>query len=127
MRDPLLGAGPSAATEAADGYYIRSFTEVGIVGTLAFGALILSVLIALRRVARSPAGDARAAAFGLVAGTFFVAAVGILIDTWVASRPMQLYWPAVGATIAALASDRLAASEPAGIPASTQVAGAVSP
>jgi hypothetical protein len=104
MRDPLLGAGPSAATEAADGYYVRSLTEVGILGTAAFAALVLSVVLALRRVVRSTAGDARAAAVGLLSGTVFVALVGILIDSWVASRVMQLYWPAVGATLAILAT-----------------------
>jgi hypothetical protein len=104
MRDPIFGAGPSAATEAADGYYIRSFTEVGVVGTLAFGALVMSVLVALRRVARSTVGDWRAAAIGLLAGTLFIALVGVLIDSWVASRVMQLYWPLVGATLAALLS-----------------------
>lgn len=103
MRDPVFGAGPSAATEAADGYYVRSFTEVGVVGTVAFGALILSVLLALWRVVRSTAGNARAAAVGLISGTIFIALVGILIDSWVASRVMQLYWPAVGATLAAVA------------------------
>ena len=102
MRDPIFGAGPSAATEAADGYYIRSFTEVGVAGTLAFGVLILSVLLALWRVIRSTAGDARAAAVGLISGTIFIGLVGVLIDSWVASRVMQLYWPAVGATLAAL-------------------------
>ena len=106
MRDPIFGAGPSAATEAADGYYVRSFTEVGIAGTLAFAVLILSVVLALRRVARLSVTYAQAAAFGLLAGTLFVALVGVLIDTWVASRVMQLYWPAVGATLAALHGSR---------------------
>ena len=126
MRDPVFGAGPSAATEAADGYYVRSFTEVGVVGTLAFGALILSVVLALRRVVRSASGDAPAAAIGLLAGTLFIALVGVLIDTWVASRVMQLYWPAVGATIAAVAVQRSASpgSEiEAGVTRSADLAG----
>ncbi len=107
MRDPIFGAGPSAATEAADGYYVRSFTEVGVIGTIAFGVLILTVVLGLWRVIQSVAGDARAAAIGLISATAFVALVGVLIDTWVASRVMQLYWPAVGATIAALTWTRL--------------------
>ena len=101
LRNPLLGAGPSAATEAADGYYIRSFTEIGVIGTLIFGALILSVVVALQRVFRWADGTARAGAIGLMAGTLFVGLVGVLIDTWVASRVMQLYWPAVGTILAA--------------------------
>jgi hypothetical protein len=112
MRDPIFGAGPSAATEAADGYYIRSFTEVGLVGTLAFGAVILSVVLALRRVVRLTVRDPRAAGIGLLAATLFIALVGVLIDSWVASRVMQLYWPAIGATIASLASRHPSPSRP---------------
>jgi hypothetical protein len=104
MRDPLFGAGPSAATEAADGYYVRSFTEVGIVGTLAFAAVIASVVFALRRVARGMSDVSQAASIGLIAATLFIALVGVLIDTWVASRVMQLYWPAVGAVLATIGS-----------------------
>jgi hypothetical protein len=100
MQDPLFGVGPSAATEAADGYYVRSFTEVGIVGTIAFVTMIVAVVLALRRVVREGAGAPRALAIGLIVATLFVALVSVLIDTWVASRVMQLYWPLVGAALA---------------------------
>jgi hypothetical protein len=100
MRDPIFGVGPSAATEAADGYYIRSFVEVGIAGTIAFAAMILAVVLALRRVVRESAGGPKALAVGLIVATLFVALVSVLIDTWVASRVMQLYWPLVGAALA---------------------------
>jgi hypothetical protein len=100
MRDPLFGAGPSAATEAADGYYVRSFTEVGLVGTVAFLALVGSIVFGLWRVFRRGGPFAGSVALGLIGATAFVALVGLLIDTWVASRVMQLYWPLVGAALA---------------------------
>jgi hypothetical protein len=106
LRDPIFGGGPSAATEAADGYYVRSLTEVGIAGTIAFAVMLLAVLLALRRTFQRGTGIVRAAAIGLVAGTFFISLVGVLIDSWVASRVMQLYWPLVGATLGAVASVR---------------------
>jgi hypothetical protein len=100
MRDPLFGAGPSAATEAADGYYVRSFTEVGVVGTAAFLALIGSIVFWLWRVYRRAGPLPGSVALGLIGATAFIALVGVLIDTWVASRVMQLYWPLIGAALA---------------------------
>jgi peptidoglycan/LPS O-acetylase OafA/YrhL len=102
MRDPIFGAGPSAATEAADGYYVRSFTEVGLVGTAAFVAFIGSIMFGFWRVFRRTQQLARSMALGMIAATVFVALVGILIDTWVASRVMQLYWPLAGALLASV-------------------------
>ena len=101
MRSPIVGLGPSAATEAADGYYIRSFVESGILGLLAFLALVSATLLAMWRTARHAAGIARAVAVAMVASTVFVALVSVLIDTWVASRVMELYWPLIGTALAA--------------------------
>lgn len=99
---PLFGGGPSAATEAADGYYVRSLVEVGLVGTAAFLALVSTVLVAFWKGFRRATGPSRWLALAALTSTLFVGIVGILIDTWVASRPMQLYWPLVGATLATL-------------------------
>lgn len=104
MRDPLFGAGPSAATEAADGYFIRSFTEVGIVGTFVFVLLIVSILLWLLRSAMTAILLAQTVAIGMVAGTVFLLIVGVLIDVWTSSRPMQLYWPMIGSTIGVAAA-----------------------
>jgi hypothetical protein len=38
-----------------------------------------------------------------LAATAFVTIVGVLIDTWVASRVMELFWPLLGASLAAAA------------------------
>jgi O-antigen ligase len=100
LRDPLFGLGPSVATEAADGYYVRSIVETGIVGTVAFAALLLAVVAGLRRAARSMTDSTRTLAQGLLAATAFLGIVGILIDTWVASRVMEIYWPLVGTALA---------------------------
>jgi hypothetical protein len=96
MADPIFGIGPSAATEAADGHYVRSFVEVGIVGTAAFAWLILAVVQRLRRVYRSTSGVPRDLALAGLLMIAFIAVVGILIDAWVSSRPMQLLWPLLG-------------------------------
>jgi hypothetical protein len=97
MRDPLFGAGPSAATEAADGYYVRVFVESGLVGGLAFASFIVSTCLALFQTYRRAVDLLLArSALGLLVATGFLLAVAVLIDTWVASRPMQLFWPFVG-------------------------------
>lgn len=97
---PLFGGGPSAATEAADGYYVRSLVEVGVIGTIAFLFLLGTVVSGLWAVFIRGSGLSRWLAFAALFGTILVAGVGVLIDTWVASRPMQLYWPLVGAALA---------------------------
>lgn len=105
-RSPIFGAGPSAASEAADGYYIRSFTEVGLVGTTAFIAIIVAVVAWMRRASRVSDRLLAAAAIGFVFATIFTALVGVLIDTWVASRVMQLYWPLAGALLSGAVAGR---------------------
>ena len=100
MRSPIFGLGPSAATEAADGYYMRSFVESGIAGLISFLILVGAVFVSIWRVARRAVGLGRAVGVGMVAATVFVALVSILIDTWVASRVMELYWPLLGTALA---------------------------
>ena len=103
MRSPIIGLGPSAATEAADGYYMRSFVESGIAGLTAFLVLIGALIVSAWRAARQASGFAKALAVGMVASTAFVAMVSILIDTWAASRVMELYWPLMGTALGAAA------------------------
>ena len=100
MRSPIIGLGPSAATEAADGYYMRSFVESGIAGLISFVILVGAVFVSIWRVARRAVGLGRAVGVGMVAATVFVALVSVLIDTWVASRVMELYWPLLGTALA---------------------------
>lgn len=101
MTSPIVGLGPSAATEAADGYYLRVFVEAGVIGLACFLALIGAIAISLRRAIRSTQGLAHNVAVGMLAATVFVALVGTVIDVWVASRVMELYWPMLGASLAA--------------------------
>ena len=103
MRSPIIGLGPSAATEAADGYYVRVFVESGILGVVVFIGLVLTILRSSIRAARRAAGLARSLAAASIAATVFVALVSVLIDTWVASRVMELFWPLVGVSLAAVA------------------------
>lgn len=104
-RDPALGLGPSAAGEAADGYYVRAYVETGVVGLAAFLVFVAAVLAALWRVSGDSVDRLTAGlGLGLAAATLFVAVVGLLIDTWVASRPMETFWPLVGIALAATIS-----------------------
>ena len=103
MRSPIVGLGPSAATEAADGYYIRTFVESGILGLLVFVGLIVTIFRTAIGAARRSAGLAHSMAIAAIAMTAFVALVGVLIDTWVSSRLMELYWPLLGVALGAVA------------------------
>jgi hypothetical protein len=101
MRDPIFGIGPSGATEAADGHYVRSFVEVGIVGTAAFVWLILAIARRLKVVYDGTRGPPRDLALAVLLMLVFFGLVSVFIDAWVASRPMQLLWPLVGIALAA--------------------------
>ena len=103
MRSPIIGLGPSAATEAADGYYLRVFVESGIVGVIAFVGLVLTIVGSSVRAARRAKGLAQSLAVAAIAATVFVALVSVLIDTWVASRVMELFWPLLGTSLGAVA------------------------
>ena len=103
MSSPIIGLGPSAATEAADGYYLRVFVESGIVGVVVFVGLVFTIMGSSIRAARRAAGLARSLAVASIAATVFVALVSVLIDTWVASRVMELFWPLIGLSLAAVA------------------------
>lgn len=103
MRSPIIGLGPSAATEAADGYYLRVFVESGILGVLVFVGLVFTVARSSLRAARRATGLAKSLAVAALAATVFIALVGVLIDTWVASRVMELFWPLIGLSLAAVA------------------------
>ena len=103
MRSPIIGLGPSAATEAADGYYLRVFVESGILGVLVFVGLVFTVARSSLRAARRATGMARSLAVAALTATVFIALVGVLIDAWVASRVMELFWPLIGLSLAAVA------------------------
>jgi O-antigen ligase len=117
MESPLLGRGPSAATEAADGYYIRAFVETGLLGLIAFVTMIGCTAWLLWRRMRQGTDIGNALALGMLMGTLFVTLVGVLIDSWVASRVMELYWPLTGAALAG--APALLASETSSRPAPT--------
>jgi hypothetical protein len=106
MHSPIIGLGPSSAGEAVDGYYLRSFVESGILGLLAFIALLVATFISAWRGARQSIGVAKSLAVVAVSATAFVGLVGVLIDSWVASRVMDLYWPLIGIALAAVAVQR---------------------
>jgi hypothetical protein len=103
LQSPIVGLGPSAAGEAADGYYLRVFVESGLVGLVAFVTLIGTMFATAIRAARRSDGLPRNLAVAALAATAFVTIVGVLIDTWVASRVMELFWPLLGASLAAAA------------------------
>ena len=106
MRSLIIGLGPSAATEAADGYYLRVFVESGILGVLVFVGLVFTVARSSLRAARRATGLAKSLAVAALAATVFISLVGVLIDTWVASRVMELFWPLIGLSLAAVALQR---------------------
>lgn len=79
----LLGLGPGWAGVAVDGMFMRVFVEGGLVGIVAFGLFLATML-------RHYTGPLRQYLIALMI-------TGLFIDIFVSLKPMLLLWVAVGA------------------------------
>jgi hypothetical protein len=77
----LIGLGPSFGTTAVDGYYVRVFTETGLLGLAAFAAFAVA-LIRERQTSSWPFREY----------VFIMLATGCFIDIFVSYKPMLLLW-----------------------------------
>jgi hypothetical protein len=77
----LIGLGPSFGWTAVDGYYVRVFTETGVLGLLVFCWFAKALLFR---------GDGSLWAFREYA--FMLLATGCFVDIFVSYKPMLLLW-----------------------------------
>ncbi len=105
-KNPLLGTGYSSITLATDNDYLRSLGEVGILGTMSFGLVLILVFAAiLKGFFSSKTWTTKkllcAALMGAIPGIFLNL---VFIDLLEASKFAILFWFFLGLTIAHLRS-----------------------
>jgi O-antigen ligase len=93
-KEPFLGYGIGSAQPIIDNQYARVITEVGILGFLAFGWIIVSIFTNARRNFYRLASDGFAG--GLIVG-FMAGLVGLLVhslsaETFILIRVMEPFW-----------------------------------
>lgn len=102
LKNPLLGTGYSSLGIATDNDYLRSLGEVGILGTIAFFLILLSVWKKLLKGLKS--NDKLIRYF--TAGTLSVIIVfflnGTFIDVFEASKVATLFWIILGINLGIL-------------------------
>lgn len=101
IKNPLLGTGYSSLDIATDNDFLRSLGEVGILGTISFGFVLLE---AVKRIYSKVKSDDRLLRYFSVGILSMIAAFlinGLFIDVFEASKVASLFWMIVGLALAA--------------------------
>lgn len=99
-KDPLLGTGYSSIGLATDNDLLRSFGEVGLLGTLSFGLIFVEITKRLWRSYKQGDKFSRYFSIGILAmvGAFLINS--LFIDVFEASKVASLFWITVGLGLA---------------------------
>ncbi len=102
LKNPLTGLGYSSLGLATDNEYLRSLGEVGLLGTVAFGLIILSVWKKILKGIRNEDKLIRLFSAGTLSLIIVFLANGLFIDVFEASKIASLFWMILGLNLAAL-------------------------
>ncbi len=92
MESPVIGCGPSAASEAADGNYVRLLAESGVLGLTLWLVFIATILKNLDKKKKTTY-------IMVVYSTMALLMTAVFIDIFIASKIMMLYYILVGYNI----------------------------
>lgn len=102
LKNPLLGTGYSSLDIATDNDFLRSFGEVGLLGTIAFGLILIAVW---KKIYKGIQSSDKLIKF-LSAGTLSIIVAflinGTFIDVFEASKVAALFWMILGLNIGIL-------------------------
>lgn len=104
-KNPLLGTGYSSIGLATDNDLLRSFGEVGILGTLAFLFILIEVTKRIVKIFKNQTGFNKYLAAGVLAMVIAFMVNGMFIDVFEASKTASLFWLILGITLALGKSD----------------------
>jgi len=106
-RNIFLGSGYSTLSVASDGDYLRMLGETGIVGSVAFLAILgMAFALFLRKKESLPVLE-RSFVIGVFAGIVGLLCNAVLIDVFEASKVAYSLWLLLGIAIAILSKDGL--------------------
>lgn len=95
-KNPLLGTGYSSIGVATDNDILRSLAEVGLLGSLAFGMLVLLILKRLFQICRGEDKFISYLSAGVIAMLLAFIVNGLFIDVFEASKVATLLWLILG-------------------------------
>lgn len=102
LKNPFLGTGYSSLGIATDNDHLRSLGEVGILGTLAFFLILLSVWKKIYRGINNEDRVVRYFSAGTLSVIILFLVNGLFIDVFEASKIASLFWMVLGLNLAAL-------------------------
>ncbi len=99
-KNPLLGTGFSSITLATDNDYLRMLGETGIIGTLAFSLIFISLAFTVVPVINRPASTARNMGIAIAGSAIGILVNATFIDIFEASKVAPIFWVLTGFLIA---------------------------
>ena len=102
LKNPFLGTGYSSLGIATDNDHLRSLGEVGILGTLAFFLILLSVWKKIYRGINNEDRVVRYFSAGTLSVIILFLVNGLFIDVFEASKVASFFWMVLGLNLAAL-------------------------
>ncbi len=101
VKNPILGTGYSSVGLAVDNDFLRSFAEVGLLGTIGFAIIFVVIIKRLNQSRKSSDKFVRYFSSGIVALIFSFVLNGVFIDVFESSKVAELFWMMVGLGLAA--------------------------
>ncbi len=102
LKNPFLGTGYSSLGIATDNDHLRSLGEVGILGTLAFCLVFISVWKKIYKGIKNEDKLVRYFSAGTLSVTILFLINGLFIDVFEASKIASLFWMVLGLNLAAV-------------------------
>lgn len=102
LKNPILGTGPSSITEATDNDYLRSLGEVGLLGSVLFFLIFLTIVKTILHSIKSLPENERPLYLGFLFGLLGLLLNAGYIDVFEASKVAFQFWLVAGLFIASL-------------------------
>lgn len=100
LKNPFLGTGYSSQGLAVDNDFLRSLAEVGLLGTLAFGLILLEIVKRIYLCFKNESKIVRFFSAGVLAMMLTFLVNGLFIDVFEASKVASLFWMVLGLSLA---------------------------
>lgn len=101
LKNPLLGTGYSSLDIATDNDFLRSLGEVGLLGTIAFGLILITIAKRIKNLLGSSDKVIRYLSAGVLSMMTAFLINGLFIDVFEASKVASLFWMVLGLNLAA--------------------------
>ncbi len=96
MFNPIVGTGPSSITEATDNDFLRALGEFGLLGTVMFGFLLLSITRYVLKAAKTAKNKLSFIHYGFTFGLLALLVNGLYVDVFEASKVAYNFWLIAG-------------------------------